>query len=320
MSCPRPRGPVTVTLQAGAATDAYGNGNNAPGSALSVIAADPVMVEVTRTTSGFAEGGKAEFIVTRSRDNGAIPVFLSVAQTGDLLSGAVEVYPPPDPNNPGEPVTPQKFTFTETPFNLNVTFAAGETSKRIVLPTEDDYKDEDNGTVTLSVPAKADQYKYIPGNRASATADVRDNDVAPEVSVFWVFPGHPFNPTVSLTTALEGGNIDLLVLGAARGRPLVVTLSVTEVGSYLDLDGEGAEGYQDLGNGKIQVTIPAEHLIQEVTHTSGRQCRKAGRRFGDLLCRCGRRQELHPRRTSAHTHDSGQGQRQHFHGNHLRRE
>ena len=262
---PAAEGPVTVTLQAGAATDAYGNGNNAPGSALSVIAADPVMVEVTRTTSGFAEGGKAEFIVTRSRDNGAIPVFLSVAQTGDLLSGAVEVYPPPDPNDPGEPVTPQKFTFTETPFNLNVTFAAGETSKRIVLPTEDDYKDEDNGTVTLSVPAKADQYKYIPGNRASATADVRDNDVAPEVSVFWVFPGHPFNPTVSLTTALEGGNIDLLVLGAARGRPLVVTLSVTEVGSYLDLDGEGAEGYQDLGNGKIQVTIPAEHLIQEVT-------------------------------------------------------
>ena len=45
---PAAEGPVTVTLQAGAATDAYGNGNNAPGSALSVIAADPVMVEVTR--------------------------------------------------------------------------------------------------------------------------------------------------------------------------------------------------------------------------------------------------------------------------------
>ena len=262
---PAAEGPVTVTLQAGAATDAYGNGNDAPGSALSVIAADPVMVEVTRTTTGFAEGGNAEFMVTRTRDNGAIPVSLSLDQTGDFLSGAVEVYTTPDPNVPGNPVTPAQVEFTDTPFTLDVTFAAGETSKRIVLPTEEDFKDEDNGTITLSVPAKADQYKYIPGNRASATADVRDNDVAPEVSVFWVFPGHPFNPAVSLTTALEGGNIDLLVLGAARGRPLVVTLSVTEVGSYLDLDGEGAEGYQDLGNGKIQVTIPAEHLIQEVT-------------------------------------------------------
>ena len=56
---PPAEGPVTVTLEAGAATDAYGNGNNAPDSALSVVAADPVMVEVTRTTTGFAEGGKA---------------------------------------------------------------------------------------------------------------------------------------------------------------------------------------------------------------------------------------------------------------------
>ena len=70
---PAAEGPVTVTLEAGAATDAYGNGNTAPDSALEVIAADPVMVEVTRTTSGFAEGGKAAFIVTRSRNNGRFP-------------------------------------------------------------------------------------------------------------------------------------------------------------------------------------------------------------------------------------------------------
>ena len=262
---PAAEGPVTVTLQAGAATDAYGNGNAAPESALSVIAATPVMVEVTRTTSGFAEGGKAEFIVTRTRDNGAIPVSLSLDQTGDFLSGTVEVYPPPDPNMPEDPVTPTEVAFTDTPLTLNVTFAAGETSKRISVLTEEDFKDEDDGTITLSVPAKAGQYKYIPGNRASATADVRDDDVAPVVSVFWVLPRHPFNTAAALTTAVEGGNIDLLVLGAARDQPLVVTLSVTEAGNYLDLDGEGAEGYRDLGNGKIQVTIPAEHLIQEVT-------------------------------------------------------
>ena len=262
---PAAEGPVTVTLQAGAATDAYGNGNTAPDSALSVIAADPVMVEVTRTTTGFAEGGKAAFIVTRSRDNGAIPVSLSLDQTGDFLSGTVEVYPPPDPNMPENPVTPTEVEFTETPFTLNVTFAAGETSKRISVLTEDDTKDEGDGTVTLSVPTQADQYKYIPGNTASVTADVRDNDVAPEVSVYWVLPGHPYNATTSLNTALEGGSIDLLVLGAARGQPLVVTLSVTEVGSYLDLDGEGAEGYQDLGNGKLQVTIPTGNLFKNLS-------------------------------------------------------
>ena len=135
---PAAEGPVSVTLEAGAAADAYGNGNTAPVSALEVIAANPVTVEVARTTSGFAEGGRAEFTVTRSGDNGAIPVFLSLDQTGDLLSGSVEVHPPADPSNPDDPVTPQKFAFTETPFNLNVTFAAGETSKRIAVPTEDD--------------------------------------------------------------------------------------------------------------------------------------------------------------------------------------
>ena len=261
---PAAEGPVSVTLEAGAATDAYGNGNTAPDSALEVIAANPVTVEVARTTSGFAEGGRAEFMVTRSRDNGAIPVFLSLAQTGDFLSGAVEVHPPADPNNPDEPVTPQEHTFTETPFNLNVTFAAGETSKRIAVPTEDDYRDEDDGTVTLSVPARTDQYKYIPGLASSASADVRDNDVPAEVSLYWTPPTHPYDNTARLDTALEGGSIYLAVYGVVRGEPLSVSLTVTEVGSYLDLDGEGAQGYEDLGNGNLRVTLPVGQLIESV--------------------------------------------------------
>ena len=258
-------GPVTVTLEAGAATDAYGNGNTAPVSALEVIAANPVTVEMARTNSGFAEGGRAEFMVTRSRDNGAIPVFLSVAQTGDLLSGVVEVYPPPDPDNPGEPVAPQELTFTETPFNLNVTFAAGETRKRIAVLTEDDYRVEDDGTVTLSVPAKPDQYKYIPGPAPSATADVRDNDVPASASLYWIRSFNPFAQS-NLDTELEGSSIFLQVYGfrRTRGQPLQVTLSVTEVGSYLDLDGEGASGYEDLGNGKLRVTLPVDRAFENV--------------------------------------------------------
>ena len=260
---PAAEGPVTVTLEAGAATDAYGNGNNAPGSALSVIVADPVTVEVTRTTSGFAEGGKAAFIVTRSRDNGAIPVSLSLDQTGDFLSGSVEVYPPSDPNNPGEPVVPEEFTFTETPYDLDVTFAAGETSKRIFVLTEDDYRVENDGTVTLSVPAKPEQYKYIPGYASSASADVRNNDVSATVSLYW---SRPFNPytTTTLDTVQEGSSILLGVYGRATGQPLLVTLAVTEVGSYLDLNGESARGYEDLGNGKLRVTLPVGSYFENV--------------------------------------------------------
>ena len=260
---PAAEGPVTVTLAAGVATDAYGNGNAAPDSALEVIAAIPVTVEVARTTSGFAEGGKAEFTVTRSRDNGAIPVSLSVAQTGDFLSGALEVYPPPDPNNPDEPVTPQAVTFTQTPFNLNVTFAAGETSKRIALLTEDDFRVEDDGTVTLSVPAQPDQYKYIPGHASSASADVRDNDESATVSLYWIRSFHPYT-LATLNTEQEGGSVSLAVYGRATGQPLLVTLAVTEVGSYLDLDGAGAWGYEDLGNGKLQVTVPVGSSFQNV--------------------------------------------------------
>ena len=45
----------------------------------------------------------------------------------------------------------------------------------------------------------------------------------------------------------------------------MVTLAVTEVGSYLDLDGEGAEGYEDLGNGKLRVTLPVGLPIKSVS-------------------------------------------------------
>ena len=262
---PEVEGPVTVTLQAGAATDAYGNGNTAPDSALSVIAGNPVTINVTNRSSGFAEGGKAEFTVTRSRDNGEIPVSLSLDQTGSFLSGTVDVYPPPDPNMPDEPVTPTSVTVAETPFTLNVTFADGETSKRISAPTEDDSQDEDDGTITLSVPAKAGQYKYIPGYASSASADVHDNDFAPSAFLFWVAPYHPFNTATRLNTALEGGSIDLQVLGDASDQPLVIDLSVTQVGNYLDLDGAGAEGYEDLGDGKLRVTIPRRNLLVDLS-------------------------------------------------------
>ena len=266
---PAAEGPVTVTLEAGAATDAYGNGNTAPDSPLEVIAATPVTVEVARTTSDFAEGGKSEFTVTRSGDNGAIPVSLSLAQTGDFLSGAVQVYPPADPDNPDEPVTPQEFTFTETPFNLNVTFAAGETSKRIAVPTEDDSRDEDDGTVTLSVPARPDQYKYIPGPASSATADVRDNDVPFEI----LMTSDSYTP---LSPLIEGEIAKYLLVHSRISSGLTVYLEFTEGLELLDLGGAGSRGYEHVSDGRISGGI--EGQVHDVfrPHPGGRNHR-AGR-------------------------------------------
>ena len=254
---PAAEGPVTVTLQAGAGADAYGNGNTAPDSALEVIAATPVTVEVARTTSGFAEGGKSEFTVTRSGDNGAIPVSLSLAQTGDFLSGAVQVYPPADPNNPDEPVTPQEFTFTETPFNLNVTFAAGETSKRIAVPTEDDSRDEDDGTVTLSVPARPDQYKYIPGPASSATADVRDNDVPFEI----LMTSDSYTP---LSPLIEGEIAKYLLVHSRISSGLTAYLEFTEGLELLDLGGAGSRGYEHVSDGRISVELRGRYTTFSV--------------------------------------------------------
>ena len=100
---------------------------------------------------------------------------------------------------------------------------------------------------------------------SSAVSQVRDNDVTAAVSLYWTPPTHPYDTSARLDTALEGGSIDLTVYGVARGEPLLVTLAVTEAGSYLDLDGEGAEGYENLGNGKLRVTLPVGLLIKSVS-------------------------------------------------------
>ena len=261
---PAAEGPVTVTLQAGAATDVYGNGNVAPGGALSVIAADPVTVEVARTTSGFAEGGKAEFTVTRSRDNGEIPVSLQLDQTGDFLSGIIEVFPPPDPANPGDPATPQEVAFSGTPFTLNVTFAAGETSKRIAVLTEDDRWVEEDGTVTLSVPANAEQYKYIPAFAASATSTVRDNDVAPVISAYWIAGFQPYT-TTQLETAREGGEVVVVFLRSGDNGDLAVSLGITDPAGLLDLGSPRSDGYVVEADGTLRLDFDAGVRFAEIS-------------------------------------------------------
>ena len=243
-------GPVTVDLPAGAATDAYGNPSATSSGPLRVVAADPVTVEVARTTSGFAEGGRAEFLLTRSRDNGTTTVSLSLSQTGDFLSGTVEVY------GTSGATTTLRIALDNVTINLEVTFEPGEVSKTISVLTVDDYRDESDGSVTLQVTDNPAQYRYIPGFSASADSAVRDNDTTSMVSLYWRPPIHPYT-TATLDAELEGSYINLTVLRSASAGPLSVTLGVAEEGNYLDLDGSGAYGFVDLGTGELRIDIPA---------------------------------------------------------------
>ena len=92
---------------------------------------------------------------------------------------------------------------------------------------------------------------------------MRDNDESATVSLYRIRSFHPYT-LATLNTEQEGGSVSLAVYGRATGQPLLVTLAVTEVGSYLDLDGAGAWGYENLGNGKLQVTVPVGSSFQNV--------------------------------------------------------
>ena len=244
---PASEGPVTVRLQAGAVVDVYGNPNTASPDALSTIAAEPTVVQVTQTTSGFAEGGDAEFLVTRTLDNGAIPVKLTLAESGDVLAGTVDIYPPASEDSPAAP-NPRRETFSSAPFSVEINFAAGETSKRIVVQTDDDSTDESDGSVSLSVVNVADQYKYLLGMQSTGTAQVRDND--DPFSLFLTSSADvPTDP-------VEEGELLQYALFHQRRSPVgFAYLQFTAGLELLDLDSTAGAGYEHEGNGRIKVAI-----------------------------------------------------------------
>ena len=244
---PASEGPVSVSLQAGAVVDAHGNPNTASPDTLSTIAANPTVVQVTRITSGFAEGGDAEFNVTRTLDNGAIPVSLSLDQSGDFLAGTVDIYPPASDDAQAAP-TPRRVTFSSTPFTFEINFAAGESSKRIVVQTDDDRVDESDGSVTLSVVSVQDQYKYLLGMQAGGTAQVRDND--DPFSLFLTSSANVPPDPVS-----EGEPLKYALFHQRSSPAPFAYLQFTTGREFLDLDGAAGAGYEHEGNGRIKVPI-----------------------------------------------------------------
>ena len=247
---PTVEGPVSVDLRAGGATDAVGNGSAASSGALSVIAADPVTVEVIQATSGFAEGGDATFLLTRSRDNGEMAVSLTVEQVGEFMSGTAVVT-----HSVSETIT-VPLTFNGATASLEISWSVGQENKFVSFPTVDDALDEPDGTVTLSVAANPAQYQYIPGAQSSVVSRVRDND---EPWAVFLAPDH------TVRASLVEGEIAVFRLSHVERRqsPVsVVLLEFTAGLDLLDLGGTGASGYTHLGGGRISVDLSPRYVTR----------------------------------------------------------
>ena len=261
---PTAEGPVSVDLSVGGATDAVGNGSAASSGALSVIAADPVTVEVIQATSGFAEGGDATFLLTRSRDNGAMAVSLTVEQVGEFMSGTAVVT-----HSVSETIT-VPLTFNGATASLEINWSVGQENKFVSFPTVDDALDEPDGTVTLSVAANPAQYQYIPGAQSSVVSRVRDND---EPWAVFLAPDH------TVRASLVEGEIAVFRLSHVERRqsPVsVVFLEFTAGLDLLDLDGAGASGYTNLGGGRISVDLSPRYVTRFYVPTVANETIGAG--------------------------------------------
>ena len=238
---PSAEGPIAVDLPADAVTDAFGNGNRQARSPLSVIAADPARVNVELVTSGFTEGGTAEFLLTRSRDNGAIPVSVSVDEEGSFTNGTVRIYRASDPD------TPLENEFESSPATITVSFEAGELSKRVLVGTQDDTLHESDGSVTLRVLSITGHHKYVPGWSPFVSSIVRDNDDPVEVGVAWLRP-------YGTTGVLEGDDVTFALWRSSDSGQL--TVEATLSGSSVDwLDIANSEGLEHLENHGVRVVF-----------------------------------------------------------------
>ena len=246
---PHGEGPITVLVPDGVATDGFGNGND-PSRTVTKVAATPVDVEVALSTSGFAEGGTAEFILSRSLDNGEIPVSISVDDSGDFASGTVEIARASDPDNPLEA------TFQGTPATIEVTFEAGELSKRIKVFTDDDLLDEPDGSIAVRVVDDSSQYKYVAGWSRSATAAVRDDDEPVEVGITWI-------PNAFVSDVLEGLYTVFVLSRSSDSGEMPVYGRVSQVGEFLDTSrGDGVDFLED---GSFRATFRAGQLTTTVS-------------------------------------------------------
>ena len=228
-------GAVTVTLPSGAVHDAAGNGNTAS-SVLRIIVADPTRVSISPISSNTVEGQPVTFSLNRSKDNGARTVLVEVSQAGDFLSGG----------------TSFGATISTTPVEVSVDFGAGELTKTLSLDTEDDYHDDADGSVTLTVKPDPTEVGYVAGTRGAATASVRDNDEAPSLYVYQT--PSPALVGVSTNETPEGAFVKFILVRTHDAGEQTLDVQITQQGDFLTSHRDGLTVPSD---GLIEVTFPA---------------------------------------------------------------
>ena len=231
-------GAVTVTLPSGAVHDAAGNGNTAS-SVLRIIVADPARVSISPISSNTVEGQPVTFSLTRSKDNGARTVVVEVSQAGDFLSGG----------------TSFGATISTTPVEVSVDFLAGELTKTLSLDTEDDYHDDADGSVTLTVLADPLEVGYVAGSPHVATASVLDNDFAP--SLYISQTPSPVQLGTSTNETPEGAFVKFILVRTHDAGEQTLDVQITHQGDFLTSHRDGLTVPSD---GRIEVTFPAGTL------------------------------------------------------------
>ena len=169
-------GPITVDLEERAAEDAVGNAVIGLDSPLEVIAANPVTVRITPRNTSVTEDRRAEFIITRSRDNGNLAVSMTIDLTGDFFRERATY------------TTASEFAIQSVALHgpsrtFDMFFEPGETQKRLTVSTRGDQLDEPDGSVAVRINDNPGQYLYVPGFPNSAATAVRDDDEPFEVGV-----------------------------------------------------------------------------------------------------------------------------------------
>ena len=236
-------GAVTVTLPIGSVHDAAGNGN-AASPVLRIIVADPTRVTISPTSSNTVEGQPVTFSLNRSKDNGARTVVVEVSQAGDFLSGS----------------TSFGATISTTPVEVSVDFAAGELTKTLSLDTEDDYQDDADGSVTLTVRPDPTELGYVTGTPDAATATVLDNDVAPNLLISRI----PYPPAIlePQNQVQEGRGIQFILVRTHDAGPQTLDVEISQQGDFLAAN--HPNGLTIPSDGRIEISYPAGILAAEI--------------------------------------------------------
>ncbi len=227
---PEMEGESLVLLNAGVVEDPVGNGNESSPTYRVQVGTDTPSITIRGGTAAVLEGQGVPFDLTRSHDNGSIPVALRVAFTGDYLAGT----------------TSFGATLADSPAEVSATFPSGQTRTTIRIDTVDDEIIEADGSITVEVQSGGDDGVYSVGQPSSATVAVLSGDEAQWVRIY-----------AERRQVTEGEQVDFIVTRApdraGSDQERRVTINVQETGGFLDRTrGLGA----DLGSdGGAEITF-----------------------------------------------------------------